>query len=94
MTTEKNSRIEKAVVKLRRLSADEQARYIFDMHEKARRDEESLLRWARTEGRRESDEKWQIVVADKDAAIANKDAEIAGKDAEITRLREQLEKHP
>ncbi len=53
MTTERNSQIEKAVVKLCRLSADEQARYIFDMHEKARRDEESLLRWARIEGQQE-----------------------------------------
>jgi len=47
----------------------------------ARHNEAAALRHARDEER----EKWQNVVADKDAEIADKEAEIA-------RLREQLEK--
>ena len=39
---------------------------------------------------RKNDEKWQGVVAEKDAALADKDAEIAGKDAEIAALRAKL----
>ncbi len=53
MIAERNPQIGKAVVKLRRLSADEQTRYIYEMREKARRDEESLLRWEREEGLQE-----------------------------------------
>ncbi len=80
MITERNPQVGKAVVKLRRLSADEEARDMYERREKARRDEESLLRWARIEGRQEERQKWQTVVAD--------------KDAEIARLREQLKNHP
>ncbi len=53
MIAERNPQVGKAVVKLRRLSADEQTRYIYEMREKAKRDEESLLRWEREEGLQE-----------------------------------------
>ena len=42
------------------------------------------------EGRRESDDKWQGVVAGKDAEITGKDAENAAMRDEIVRLRAQL----
>jgi predicted transposase/invertase (TIGR01784 family) len=53
MIAERNPNVRNAVVKLRRLSADEQTRYAYEMREKARRDMESQERWARLEGRQE-----------------------------------------
>ncbi len=47
---ERNPQIRKAVVKLRALSADERTRDLYERREKARRDEESHMRWARQEG--------------------------------------------
>jgi predicted transposase/invertase (TIGR01784 family) len=74
MISDRNPQVKEAVVKLRRLSADEQARWEYEMKEKARMDKAMFERWARIqgmeEGRLESDEKWQSVVADKDAEIA------------------------
>jgi flagellar biosynthesis/type III secretory pathway protein FliH len=91
MLEERNPQVKEAVVKLRRLSADEQARWEYETKEKIRMDTNMFEEWAREKGleegllkgRRESDEKWQAVVADKDTEIADKDAEIA-------RLRKQL----
>jgi predicted transposase/invertase (TIGR01784 family) len=53
MIAERNPHIEKAVVKLRHLSSDEQTRDMYERREKARRDEESIKRWAQEEGMRE-----------------------------------------
>ncbi len=50
---ERNPQIGKAVVKLRALSADERTRDMYERREKARRDEESHMRWARQEGLQE-----------------------------------------
>jgi hypothetical protein len=50
------------------------------LRSKARHDEAQALYHARLEGARESDEKWQNVVAEV----------VAEKDAENARLREQL----
>jgi len=47
---------------------------------------------AYSRGCEETDEKWQGVIADKDAELADKDAELADKDAEIARLKALLEK--
>ena len=69
----------KAVGVLKELSADEATRMRYEDREMARRDSESL----KAEAIRKNDEKWQVVVADKDAAIADKDAAIADKDAAI-----------
>ena len=52
---ERNPQIGKAVVKLRVLSADERTRDMYERREKARRDEESQMRWARQEGRQEGE---------------------------------------
>ena len=46
MITERNPQVEKAVVKLRELSADERARDLFERREKARRDMASQQKWA------------------------------------------------
>ncbi|MDR2900385.1 MAG: Rpn family recombination-promoting nuclease/putative transposase [Treponema sp.] len=86
MIAERNPQIKEAVVKLRRLSADEQTRWEYEMREKIRMDKDMFEREAREEGweegllqgKREADENWKFIVAD--------------KDAEIARLREQLEK--
>jgi predicted transposase/invertase (TIGR01784 family) len=85
MLEERNPQVKEAVVKLRRLSADEQARWEYEMKEKIRMDTNMFEQWAREEGQRQERERWQSVVADKNTEIADKDAEIA-------RLREQLEK--
>jgi predicted transposase/invertase (TIGR01784 family) len=70
---------------LMNISKDEKERAIFRNRRIALADRESDMITAKREGRREEREKWQGIVADKDAALA-------GKDAEIARLREQLEK--
>jgi len=53
MVAERNPQVEKAVVTLQRLSADEQARDLYERREKAMRDIDSRERWARTEGNKE-----------------------------------------
>ena len=58
------------------------------LRSKARHDEAQALRKARLEER----EKWQNVIAEKDALIAEKDALIAEKDALIAKRRAQLGK--
>jgi hypothetical protein len=60
------------------------------LRSKARHDEAQALFQAHQKGARESDEKWQVVVAEKDAALADKDAALVNKDAENAQLREQL----
>lgn len=50
MIAEQNPQIKKAAVTLKALSADERIRYMYERREKARRDEESQMRWARQEG--------------------------------------------
>jgi tRNA(Ile)-lysidine synthase TilS/MesJ len=46
MIAERNPQVEKAVVKLRELSADERARDLYERREKARRDIASERKWA------------------------------------------------
>ena len=78
MVVEMNPQMQKAVVKLQELSADEKARDVYERREKALRDIDSRERWAqakgraegRVEGKAEEREIWQNVVADKDAEIA------------------------
>ena len=50
MVAERNPVIEKAVVKLRELSADERARDLFERREKARRDQVAQQKWAVKQG--------------------------------------------
>jgi len=86
-----------AIATYRSVTASEEFQELERMREKARIDEALALGNAWREGKRESDEEWKVVVADKDAEIADKDAviadvkaELADKDAEIERLRIML----
>ena len=85
MLATRSPQMKKAVGVLKELSADEQTRMLYEKREMARMDFESLRDGAVREALRESDEKWQGIVADKDAVIAD-------KDAEIERLRAQIKK--
>ena len=75
-----------AVEAYRSVSATDEFKYLEQLRAKARHDEAQALRNAEKIER----EKWQSVVADKDAAIADKDAAIADKDAIIAELRAKL----
>jgi len=90
--------MEQAIGAYRSITATPEFREMERLRSKARHDEAQALHKARLEGARESDEKWQRTVAEKDAALAEKDekwqrtvAEIVEeKDLENARLREQL----
>jgi len=90
MLATRSPQMKKAVGVLKELSADERTRMLYEAREKARMDFESLRDDAVREAERLVDEKWQDVVAGKEAEIADRDAEIAGKDAEIAALKAQL----
>jgi len=79
MLAERSPQMRKAVGVLKELSADEITRMLFEKREIARMDYESM----RDGALREADEKWQNIVADKDAALADKDAALADKDAAL-----------
>jgi predicted transposase/invertase (TIGR01784 family) len=80
MLATKSPQMRKAVGVLKELSADEATRLRYEAREKALRDFESM----KEDAIRETDEKWQGVVAEKDA-------EISAKDAENEKLRKQIE---
>jgi hypothetical protein len=93
MLAMKSPQIKKAVGVLKELSADERTRMIYEKREMARRDFESM----KDDAIRETDEKWQGIVAEKDTALAEKDTALAKKDtalaekdAENEQLRVQL----
>jgi len=76
LVAERNPQVQRAVVKLRELSADEKARDLYERREKALRDIDSRERWVKAEGKAEERKIWQSVVADKDAEIARLRAEL------------------
>ena len=55
MVAARNPEVQKAVVILHKLSADEQARDLYERREKAKRDIDSRERWARAEGKAEGE---------------------------------------
>jgi len=79
-----------AIEAYRHVSASEQFKEIERLRSRARHNEASALGHAAEVER----QKWQVIVAEKDAALANKDATfatvLADKDAEIARLRALL----
>ena len=81
----RNPQMRKPVGILKKLSADERTRLLFESHEMARRDMESIIY--------DEVKKRDAVIAANDAILAAIDAEIAAKDAEIKRLRDQLSNH-
>jgi len=82
--------MKKAIGAYRTVTATDEFREIERLRSRARHNEASALRHARSEGAKEEREKWESVVADKDTALAGKDAELAGKDAEVNQLRDQI----
>jgi len=99
MVADRNPEVEKAVVKLMELSADEKARYIADLREKERRDAEMWKKYMMEQGlkegleqgleqgRTEEREIWQKVNNEQKAALAEKDAEIARLHALLEKQR-------
>ena len=94
MVAERNPEVQKAAVKLMEFSADEKARDIADLREKEQRDIEMWKDFGIRQGREQERERWQSVVAGKDAELADnraalveKDAALASMSAEIERLR-------
>jgi predicted transposase/invertase (TIGR01784 family) len=85
--------IQQAQEKLTYVSSDKEALRYYHMREMAESDYASGMNQAKREGATEERDKWQAVVADKDAALANKETALADKDAEIERLRARLEKN-
>ena len=90
MLAMRSPEMKKAVGVLKKLSASEQTRMLYEQHEMVLRDIESM----KDDAFRESEEKWQGIVAEKEAAhaaaIAIKDAALADKDAENKHLRELI----
>ena len=100
MLAMRSPEMKKAVGVLKKLSANERTRMLYEQHEMVLRDIESM----KDDARRETEEKWEGVVAvknaeiaikdaalaDKDAALAKKNAEIADMGAENEQLRKQL----
>ena len=72
-----------AIVAYRHVAASPELRDAERMRSKARHDEAQALKNAELRGADSERERWQGVVAEKDAALADKDTAIADKDAEI-----------
>jgi hypothetical protein len=75
--------MEQAINAYHKITATPGFRELERIRSDARHNEASALHHAREEGKAEEREKWQNVVADRDADIADKDAKIAS-------LRKQL----
>ena len=86
LVTDGGDVMNQAVEAYRGVTATDKFKYLEDLRAKTRHDEAQAIRNAE---RRER-EKWQGVVADKDAAIADKNAVIADKDALIAELQAKL----
>ena len=70
-----------AVEAYHHVSASGEFKELERLRDRARRDEASALAYARRKATEEEREKWQGVVAEKDAVLAKKDAVLAKKDA-------------
>jgi predicted transposase/invertase (TIGR01784 family) len=77
--------MKQAIDAYRQVSATDEFKELERLRSRTRHNEASALGHARDEAYREAEEKWQGIVADKDAshaaAIADKDASLADKDA-------------
>jgi hypothetical protein len=86
MLAEKNAEIGKAVAIIKRLSGDARERRIAEMQEMARRDEASRMNGAVRKER----EKWERILAGRDATLADRDAALSEQAALIAELRARL----
>ena len=84
--------MKQAIGAYRTVTATDEFRQLERMRADARNREASALGHARREGEKAEREKWQGVVANKDAAIADKDAALADKDAAIAEQAAEIEK--
>lgn len=75
----KDPLISKAVLRLMELSADEENRLLYEAREKQRMDLETLLDDARKQGEKNSENKFQGMIAEKDKRIAELEAQLAKK---------------
>jgi predicted transposase/invertase (TIGR01784 family) len=75
--------MQETINEFRRVTGTDEFKEIERIRSRARHDEANALGHARSEGYREAEDKWQMVVADKDAALADKDAALANKDAAL-----------
>jgi hypothetical protein len=80
-----------AIGAYRSITATDEFKEIERLRSRARHNEAAALANAERKGYLKAEEKLQVVIADKDAALADKDAALADKDAEIARLLAQLE---
>jgi len=81
-----------AATLLREISKDEHERARIRSRRMYETDMESDRLTSEEIGENRANEKWQIVVTEKDAIIADKNAELADKNAEIALLQAKLEK--
>ena len=72
------------------ISKDDIERARLESELKYELDLQSKITHAKKQGMKLSDNKWQNVVADKDAKLADKEAELADKEAELALLRSQI----
>jgi len=78
---------------LQEISKDEHERARFRSRRMYETDKESDRLTSEEIGEIREREKWQIIVAEKNASLVEKDMLITNKDAEIARLQTELEKH-
>jgi hypothetical protein len=83
-----------AIGAYRHMSATDEFKEIERLRSRARHNEASALGNARRQGYLEAEEKWQAVVADKDAALADKDAENETLRRQLAELRTRLGEGP
>ena len=76
----------------RHVAASDEFKVLERMRSKARHDEAQALKNAERRGEVRANEKWQEVVAGKDALIADKDVLIASRDTLIAELLARLDK--
>jgi hypothetical protein len=74
---ERNPQMRETVVKLWKLSAEEEARELLELREKQRRDEATAMRWAREQGEEKARAELKPLLAEKDAELAEQAALIA-----------------
>ena len=79
--------MEQAIEAYRHITATDEFKEIERLRSRARHNEASALGHARREER----EKWQGVLAEKDAVLAEKEVTLAEKDALISELRTRLD---
>jgi predicted transposase/invertase (TIGR01784 family) len=79
-----------AIEAFRHIAKTKDYKEIERLRDRARHNEASALAHAADVAEQAEREKWQAVVAKKDAALSDQKAELAKKDAEIARLRKRL----